>query len=108
MAGFLALGASLRLLDSLGIKNVAATILDFNEQACGTLEQLGATVLSPQEDGKRSGIVAFGLPGRDAMELRKHCLAQGVVLSCRGGHLRISPHAYNNEEDLQRLVDALA
>jgi len=108
MAGFLALGASLRLLGSLGIENIAATILDFTERACGALEQLGATVLSTRKDGKRSGIVAFDLPGRDAMELRKHCLAQGVVLSCRGGHLRISPHAYNNEEDLERLVDALS
>ncbi len=108
MAGFLALGASLRLLRSLGIENVAAAILDFTEQACEALEQQGAVVLSPREDDKRSGIVTFDLPGRDAMELRNRCLAQGVVLSCRGGHLRISPHAYNNAEDLQRLVDALA
>lgn len=107
MAGFIALGASLDLLIQLGIQNVAAAILEFTDRACEALQQMGAEILSPREPEQKSGIVTFDLPGRDAMSLRKQCLAQGVVLSCRGGHLRISPHAYNNEEDLQRLLSAL-
>ena len=108
MAGFLALGASLELLDSLGIENIAAAVLDITNQACAALEQLGARIVSPRGEGQASGIVTFDLPGRDLAELRKMCLARGVVLSCRGGYLRISPHAYNNAEDIQRLVDALS
>jgi cysteine desulfurase/selenocysteine lyase len=107
MAGFIAWGASLDLLIQLGIENIAAAIIDFTDQACAALQQVGAKILSPRDPEKKSGIVTFDLPGRDAMSLRKQCLDQGVVLSCRGGHLRISPHAYNNEEDLQRLLAAL-
>jgi cysteine desulfurase/selenocysteine lyase len=107
MAGFIAWGASLDLLIQLGIENITAAILDFTDQACAALQQVGAEILSPRDPEKKSGIVTFDLPGRDAMSLRKQCLDQGVVLSCRGGHLRISPHAYNNEEDLQRLLAAL-
>ena len=107
MAGFIAWGASLDLLIQLGIENIAAAILDFTDQACAALQQVGAEILSPRDPEKKSGIVTFDLLGRDAMSLRKQCLDQGVVLSCRGGHLRISPHAYNNEEDLQRLLSAL-
>lgn len=107
MAGFLALGASLRLLLSLGVENLAAAILDFTDQATQGLQELGAVIRSPWHPDERSGILLFELPGRDPVSLRKHCLTQEVALNCRAGGLRISPHAYNNQQDLERLIDAL-
>jgi cysteine desulfurase/selenocysteine lyase len=112
VAGMLALGASLDLLSSLNVEHVAEAILDITDRACERLRQLGATIVSdrrPDHRGgrQRSGIVAFELPGRDSLALKKHCLERRVVLSCRAGRLRISPHAYNNEQDLERLVAAL-
>lgn len=107
MAGFLALGACLRLLLSLGAEYLAATILDFTDQAAAKLKELGAVIHSPWQADERSGIVSFELPGRDPVALRKHCLANQVALNCRAGRLRISPHAYNDKHDLERLIDAL-
>jgi selenocysteine lyase/cysteine desulfurase len=112
MCGMLALGASMRLLADLGTSNVAAAVLDITEQACQRLTEIGAKIVSDRRmddrhGEQRSGIVAFELPGRDPLAAKKHCLTLGVVLSCRAGRLRISPHAYNNEEDLERLVAAL-
>jgi selenocysteine lyase/cysteine desulfurase len=111
-AGFLALGASLKLLTEFGIENVAAAILDITERACERLTQIGATIVSDRRSGyrggeQRSGIVAFELPGRDMLAVKRHAMAQKVILSFRAGRLRISPHAYNNDEDLDRLVEAL-
>lgn len=107
MAGLIGWGASLDLLDSLGMENVAALILQITDAACERLSEIGADIVSPREAGERSGIVTFEMPGADAMQLRNCCAREGVALACRGGRLRISPHAYNNEEDLDRLIRAL-
>jgi selenocysteine lyase/cysteine desulfurase len=111
-AGMLALGASLKLLTELGIGAVAAAILDITDKACERLTKIGAKIVSdrrPDHRGgqQRSGIVAFELPGKDPMAVKRHALRRQVIFGCRAGRLRISPHAYNNGEDLDRLVDAL-
>ena len=112
MPGMIALGESLRLLLELGMEHVSAAILDITDQACERLTASGARIVSDRRPNhragrQRSGIVAFELPGRDSLAVKKHCLMQKVVLSCRAGRLRISPHGYNNEEDLDRLIEAI-
>jgi len=111
-AGFLAFGASLELLNGLGAENIAAAVLDITDRACERLTEIGAKIVSDRRpnyrDGQqRSGIVAFELPGRDPMALKRHARQQDVIFGCRAGRLRISPHAYNNEEDLDKLIEAL-
>lgn len=107
MAGLIALAASLELLMGYGADALGRRILEVTEQACRRLGQIGAVLHSDRSEQHASGIVAFELPGRDPLALKKHCLQRNVVLSCRAGRLRISPHAYNNEQDIQRLVQAL-
>lgn len=112
-AGILALGASLELLGELGVENLAAAVLDLTELACERLARIGATIVSDRRldhrgGEQRSGIVAFELPGSDPMAVKRHAFTREVVFGCRAGRLRISPHAYNNGEDLDRLVEAVA
>ena len=107
MVGMLALGASLEMLLGYGIDQIAEQILKITDRACERLAEIGAQIVSAREGERRSGIVSFELAGRDPALIRRHCLAQRVLLSCRGGRLRISPHAYNNEDDLDRLIPAL-
>lgn len=106
-AGMIALGASLRLLAQFGPDALAMRILEITDLACERLAEIGAVVRSDRRPEHKSGIVLFELPEADPQAIRQHCLEQGVVLSCRAGRLRISPHAYNNPADVDRLIGAL-
>ncbi len=107
MCGFIGMGASLKLLESLGIENLAASILNITDYACREIDKLGYSVASPREEGQASGIVSIDMPGVDVAAVRRHCLEQGVALAYRAGRLRISAHAYNNEADVDRFIAAL-
>jgi len=107
MAGFAALGASLDLLARYPRAEIAARVLQITDEICRRLGELVATVASCRDTGRASGIVAFDLAGQDPSQVRKRCRERRVLLSCRGGRLRVSPHAYNNDEDIERLIEAL-
>lgn len=107
IAGLLALEASLELLARYGAEAISPRVLEITETACQRLAKLGATILSDRTPAHSSGIVSFELPGRDPLALRQQCFHRKVLLSCRAGRLRISPHAYNTAEDIERLVEAL-
>lgn len=107
LVGLVGLEASLRLLRRFGPEALFARIVELTEEACQRLQTLGARLRSERSPAHRSGIVLFEMPGQDPQALRCRCLEHGVVLSCRAGGLRISPHAYNDSSDLERLVQAL-
>ncbi len=116
MAGMLGLKASLELLLELGAQRadspLAQAILENVASLEARLSEAGFQVHLPARES-RSGIMGVTWPEADAMgeqayrAARKHSLGRGVVSSVRGGRLRISTHAYNNEEDIGRLIDAL-
>jgi selenocysteine lyase/cysteine desulfurase len=110
-AGVIGLGASLELLTRFGVSPVrsavAGRVLEIADMACRRLDQIGATVVRSHARDNRSGIVSFALPGRDPADVRMQCREAGVAVSCRDGRVRISPHAYVNEEDIERLISAL-
>jgi len=106
--GFIGLHHSLGLLARYGLAAIGERILEVTDLACEKLARAGAEIVTRRDEpDRRSGIVAFDWPGHDPQAVRRHCLTLDVVLGCRAGHLRISPHAYCNEQDLDRLVDAL-
>jgi cysteine desulfurase/selenocysteine lyase len=110
-AGFLGLATSLDLLTQFGLSAtqsaLAERILQLANQAIERLLTHGAELNFDRDPAHASGIVTFSLPGHDPQQLRTRCLQAGVALSVRGGGLRISIHAYNDQADLDRLIDCL-
>jgi selenocysteine lyase/cysteine desulfurase len=105
--GLAALADSLSCLLDAGIEHLGRRILEVTDELCERLVGLGAEIASCRDGERRSGIVAFTLPGRDPQEVKRRLLDAGVVVTCRNGRIRCSPHAYTNDDDLDRLVDGL-
>jgi selenocysteine lyase/cysteine desulfurase len=54
-----------------------------------------------------SPIVAARFENRDVSSLAKALRELRVLVAARRGQLRVSPHFYNNEQDLQTFAEAL-
>ncbi|HZZ71683.1 MAG TPA: aminotransferase class V-fold PLP-dependent enzyme [Pirellulales bacterium] len=109
MAGQMALGASLELLAGVSLAEISRQVWKTTSEITARLINLGATLYSRREaEQHASGIVSFVLPTEDPQATRARCFEQQVAVSCRGGRIRLSPHAYQNADDLDRLFRALA
>lgn len=98
-----ALEASLDLMLEIGPEQIEARVLDLAQKTRALLRHHGAAV---EDFG--SPIVAARFEGRDVSALARALKEQRVLVAARRGHLRVSPHFYNNEQDLETLDRALA
>jgi cysteine desulfurase/selenocysteine lyase len=109
MPGLLAFGASLELICEWGPDAVALRIADRAERVRELAASAGWSVYGSPRPADRSAIVVLEREGVDpakaAVELRR---CHGIVAACRRGRLRISPHVYNNDSDLERLRAGLS
>ena len=97
-----AMEASIDLMLQIGPAAIERRVLELADQTRSILRQLGASV-----DSSRSQIVAAQLENRDASELARKLGQERILVSARRGYLRIAPHFYNNERDLETLGHAL-
>lgn len=111
MVGFIGLGASLDLLTSLGVgpqnSPVADHVLSITDYSCQRLLELGAMFHAPRDGHHRSGIVTFNLPGHDANTIRRRLESEKIIVRCRAGGVRLSPHGYATTAEVDRLIDEL-
>jgi selenocysteine lyase/cysteine desulfurase len=107
VGGILALGESLGLLLEVGLEALGRRVLELTDYLCQRVPAVGAEVYSSRQAGEASAIVSLALPGRDVRGLVRLLRAEGVVVNQRAGRLRVSPHAYNTTEEIDRLVELL-
>ncbi len=106
VGGIAALGASVDLLLGIGVPALAARVLELTDYLCDRAARAGLTVFSSRRVEDKSGIVSLIVPG-DAREAVRRCRAAGVVVSHRAGRVRVSPHAYNSADEIDRLIELL-
>jgi kynureninase len=70
-------------------------------------EAAGLPVRTPRVRSERGGVVNVGV-GQEAEKISQSLYEQDVCVDHRGDGLRISPHFFNTEADIDRLFDVLA
>lgn len=106
--GITALGASLEILLEAGMdggmNEVERRVLSLAGRAAAGLAERGWQVISSRAGGETSGIVTAVHPDRDAEETVRRLAGRGVIVAARAGRLRVSPHFYNTDEEIDRML----
>jgi selenocysteine lyase/cysteine desulfurase len=106
--GLVGMAAGIDLLCSLGLDTIEARILGLIDHLIHGLQARGCTITSPiAHRGERSGIICFQHPELPASAIGERLIAADVIVSVRGDIVRVSPHFYNTEADLGRLLAVL-
>lgn len=99
--------ASAETLLEVGIPNIERHVLALGDALIEGLEAKDYTVATPQGRGERGGIISFSDPKRTPADIVKLLDEQHITVSARGPFVRVSPHFYNNDADIERLLAAL-
>jgi kynureninase len=94
----------LNIILEVGLDRIRKRNQELTRAIIDGADDLGMEVLSPRTDSQRGGLVRLRVPGgRRAAERTLHALFErDVVLDKRGDALRISPHFFNTEGDIDR------
>jgi selenocysteine lyase/cysteine desulfurase len=99
---------SLKLLQSVGLSTINEYLWNLTDHLCEGVERKNYDLISSRLPGERSSIVCIKHRGGiTCSEIAARLQAQKIIVSPRSDRLRVSPHFYNNLEDIDRLVEAL-
>jgi len=106
--GQAALNASVNLLLDYGMANVGQRVLANTDYLIQNLEQVpGIRISSPTAPPRRSGIVAFSHQTLAVQTLHRELTQAGASVVVRGDSIRLSPHFYQGEKQLDELLEIL-
>ena len=97
--------AGLQILEEVGLDAIAGRINLLTSQIKDLAQAAGYRIVTPTDPARHGAMIA--LKSQDAPALVGRLAASGIVISDRDNNLRISPHFYNNEQDVERLFSAL-
>jgi selenocysteine lyase/cysteine desulfurase len=108
MPNFASLPQAIAALEQIldwGVENIYATLSARNESIAAELHQFGIDCLpAPLRAGHYLGLrFEGGVPAGLGQKLAD----QNIYVSVRGASMRVTPHLYNDDRDIERFLDAL-
>ena len=105
-AGIFALGASVEFMQTIGMKNIEKRALDLNRFLTSKLSEVGWKVLSPlnhEQHRSAETLVAADNPA----ELVATLAERKVFVTKKPEGFRVATDFFNNEDDIERLIEEL-
>lgn len=106
---FYGLEQSLALLRKTGVSQIATYLEELTDFLCEILPAR-YEIVSSRIKGEKSQIVSIrpiNGNGATADSITEHLRLRNIIVSSRGGCIRIAPHFFNNFRDIERLVEYL-
>jgi selenocysteine lyase/cysteine desulfurase len=113
LLGLVGLIAAMELALEIGVENIAAELLRKRAWLVPAFQAKGFTVLNADAKIENAGgIISFHQAGQDLAALHKKLTDASVVASLRAdrkgqNYIRLSPHFYNTDVELQRTLELL-
>ena len=98
--------AGLGIVEEAGVAAIETHVRGLVARLLAGVDELGATVATPRGDGELGPLVCVASTDPETLVEALH--AQRIVTSSRDANLRVSLHLYNVEEDVDRVLEALA
>ena len=97
--------AGLKILAEFGMPAIERRIFELTASIVNEVKSAGYTLAVPDNPERRGAMIT--IRSHDEFALVAALDSQGIVTSSRNGNLRISPHFYNNQDDIDTLFRAL-
>ena len=88
-----------------GVDEVQATIKILTQRIATRARELGLRVAA--EDRRAGHMMGLRLGDRDPLHLAASLKAERIHVSVRGTSIRVSPHVYNSDQDVDRFLQVL-
>lgn len=97
--------AGIKLVQSVGVDAIERHIGELTGAIKAGAMQRGFNLVSPVDPARHGALIT--LRSHQVEMLEKWLARDGIIVSHRDNNLRISPHIYNDQHDVDCLIDAL-
>ena len=105
---FYGLEQSAKLLSETGLDRIEKYLEELTDFLCELIDGKNYEIVSSRTPGEKSSIVCIRhLDGLSSDDIFSQLERENIIVSSRGDRVRISPHFYNNREDIERFAAAL-
>jgi kynureninase len=95
------------VMNAVGVANIRAKSIRMTEKLIALADAAGYDVISPRDTALRGGTVTVRPP--NAYAVSRALLERNIIIDYReGAGIRIAPHFYNTDAEIELVMDAIA